>query len=211
MTRTRALVLFSLSLTLLLASTLPASAQGWGRGILEKMSGPGPFSGDDGRLTALCVSRDPDQPVRPLWVVRQPEETTLLCVDVDYSNYQNDDADRRENGLITFNRYQAVVMLQAQPFLEAGAGIGRAKFSRDDFDVSRVVVPLRLSFKPLRLPGIARRLEGRRWAGVPKLEYTGLLIPQRVKTADFRVQHEFDHIFLSGFGVMLDFSELIAR
>lgn len=209
MTRFRTtLVIAGLFFTL---SAPAVSAQGWGRGLLERMSGPGPFYGDDGRLTALCVSRDAGARVRPLWVVRQAGETTLFCIDVDYSNYQNEQEDRPENGLITFNRYQVALMFPVQPFLELGAGIGRARFSGSDFELSRVVIPLRASFKPLRLPGLTRALDDRRWAGIPKLEYTGMIIPQHLRTADFHVSHEFDHTYLSGFSFLLDFSELIAR
>jgi hypothetical protein len=231
MTRYHAIALASLALAL--CSATPAAGQGWGRGILEKMSGPGPFYGDDGRLTAFCVTRDggDDPPVRPLWVVN-PNRKTLFCLDIDYTNYQNEEEDRDENGLITFNRYQGLLMFPvgvqrapgeatggadataprpSKPFLEVGAGLGRAKFAGTAFELSRVVIPIRAAIKPLRLPGIRNPIGSARWSGVPKLEYTGMFIPQHLRSGDFGVEHEFDHIYLSGFSFVLDFSELLAR
>jgi hypothetical protein len=190
------------------------------------MSGPGPFYGDDARLTALCVPRG-DGPVRPLWVVNPNTSKTLFCVDFDYSNYQNEEADRDENGLITFNRYQVALLFPvlftpsgrepaeagraARPIVDVGAGVGRIRFAGDAFEISRIIVPVRASVRLLRLAAFRSAFGGSRGSGLLKLDYNGMIIPQHLRTADFGVQHEFDHTYLSSVSVVVDFSELLVR
>jgi len=213
----------------------PASAQGWGRGWFEKLSGPGPFYGDDWRFTIGCLTdRTPSgesgpsetSTFQPLWSVRARGNATA-CFDVEFSEYANNQSERPQQGLVTFSRRQVVMMWDVPKLdgaVELGAGFGNATFRGDAYDFSRVFLPIRAELKPLRLVDNFRRRnttgnQGSRgrngYTGILRVVYTGLILPEALTNTDFGITtYEFNDNYLQpqyGITLMVDLSSVIFR
>lgn len=201
---------------LVVCGASPATAQGWGRGWFEKLSGPGPFAGNDLHVTAGCFHNTAAHPFEPLWSDQAKAHEAAWCVDIEYSDYVNDTSRRAAQGLVTFSRYQALAMwVPTAPRLygsvELGLGIGVAGFVGDTFDFQRPVVPIRATLKPFRFLAKSRS----RASGVVQVAYTGLLFPRALTNADFNISNQtFSHHYLKPDNVvnlMFDFSSFFFK
>jgi len=164
---------------------LPRPAAGWG-GLewLDKMSGPGPFTGPSVHARIVCfVKADGGRPevvplfgtvrrsqdgreieMRPCLALTRHEDTVRAYVDATASvlwSARNDlFGERRAEkaAQVRVVTFRPGVMLRAYSWLEAGAGIGWYRFSGDLFDSFALFTlhPVRLRVAPFK--GVASGL-----------------------------------------------------
>jgi hypothetical protein len=204
-----------LAVLLLGLTTIPAAAQEWGRGWLERLSGPGPFSGKDYGFSVGCFTeRGTDQGFS---FFRSPESSTVLsCIDLTFSDYANEESSRSQQGLVTLARAEALFMwlppLQARGGVEVGAGLGTMTFRGDGFDFGRFYVPVRLVVKPFRF--FIRDNRHRKETGILQLVYSVLIVPDALRQENFNIpglSFEPDHVLYPGakIGIVVDFSSYL--
>jgi hypothetical protein len=211
---------------LVLCSASPASANGWGREWLEKLSGPGPFAGIGLQFPVGCRWNTPadqqffwsfqtpigmtpargDDPGRQGRLV-DPASTRQLCIDFQFTSATNKDSE--EVGLIALRAVEGRVgfPLERGPWwaaaFEPSIAVGAFKFQGDDFGEWRLALSPEIVIKPLKFirpeQGKVRNPHKRGdWRGLIELAYGAVLIAPKITNEDLDVAFlpPFEHGWL---------------
>ena len=217
---------WSAVLTLIvLGFAAPASAQGWGREWLEKLSGPGPFAGLGLQFPVACQWNTPGEQ-KFYWYFQTPEglaeprgdrgrgvgdeaSTRRLCIDAQYTSATNKDSG--EIGLVAVRVIEGRVgfPLEARSLpgwaaaFEPSVAAGAIRFEEAGFSVWRFTLSPEITVKPLKFitpeQGKVRRPNKRGdWRGLIEIAYGGILIIPKVNNEDLRVPQlaSFEHGWL---------------
>lgn len=185
----------------LYAST--ASAQGWGREALEKMSGP-KLTGDDYRANFLCQRSDgPEWP----WKIRFGEEK-LFCFDAAFAHFwDSDDVRPQLGGEVTANRYEASLIVDFNDYkklgkwwhhalrpLQPSLALGAMNFRSEPRDTWRLVFSPRIIVRP------AAWFSTSKWARVFQMRFRQMLISPDITDRALGITsvEAFNHGWLSG-------------
>jgi len=192
-----------------------ASAQGWGREWLERLSGPGPFAGLGLQFPVTCQWNTPgDQ--KFYWYFQTPEgmaeprgdrrsgglrdeaSTRRLCIDAQYTSASNKDSG--EVGLIALRVIEGRVgfPLEARSLpawaaaFEPSVAAGAIRFEEAGFSVWRFTLSPEITIKPLKFisPRQGRVLRPNKrgdWRGLIEIAYGGVLIIPQVDNEDLRL------------------------
>jgi hypothetical protein len=169
-------VRWSVAFTLLvLCCASSASAQGWGREFMEKLSGPGPFEGIGLQFPVAC-QWNTTGPHRFFWFFETPiamtsgsgdksskqgelvgkENSRLLCIDFQYTSLAN--KDREDVGLISVRAVEGRVGFPLERWpnqwwlaaFEPSVAAGAIRFLGDDFGEWRLTLSPEITVKPLK-------------------------------------------------------------
>jgi hypothetical protein len=212
------LVRWSVAFTvLILCCASPASAQGWGREWLEKMSGPGPFEGLGLQFPVACrwitsspqkfywsfqtpigMTPAPDDKRGTQGRLREKESTRLLCIDFQYTSAANND--REEVGLISVRAVEGRVGFPLErdglPWwvaaFEPSAAAGAIRFLGDDFSEWRLTLSPEITIKPLKfIPAEKAKVQNPNkkgdWRGLIEIAYGAVLITPKINNEDLHV------------------------
>jgi hypothetical protein len=194
-----------------------ASAQGWGREWLEKLSGPGPFKGMGLQFPAACLWDTPgDQ--KFFWYFQTPQgmsrsdgdrqgsrgqladpaSTRRLCLDLQFTSASNHDSETV--GLMTVRAIEGRVgfPLERQAFpwwvaaFEPSVAGGAIRFQGDAFSEWRLTLSPEITVKPLKF---IRPERGRvpapnkrgDWRALIEVAYGAVLITPSITNEDLRV------------------------
>ncbi len=179
---------------------------------LERLSGPGPFSGSN-LITTVCfhnpvVSGDSNR----FLGTRADTKIKIPCLFVDYRQLFAPE----DNGYpsVTAKWVDIGVTFQLDPLTEVGVGAGWVRFDADPEGQSKktthgVITIPRIVIRPLRL---IPALKDSKWGGIfkPYLKYS--LIVGDLKGKDFLAPdngfHERNE-WVKSYGVLLDLGELL--
>jgi hypothetical protein len=206
-------VVFSL---LFLCGPSSASAQGWGREWLERLSGPGPFEGIGLQFPVGCRWNTPgDQ--KFFWSFQTPiamtpdsgdkrstqgqlrgkESTRLLCIDSQYSSATNKDSENV--GLIDLRIIEGRVGFPLERGLpwwaaafEPSIAAGAIRFQGDAFGEWRMTLSPEITVKPLKfIPEIQGKVQNPNkrgdWRGLIEIAYGAILISPKINNEDLHV------------------------
>jgi hypothetical protein len=205
------------ALLLLSGVSSPASAQGWGREWLEKLSGPGSFQGMGLQFPIACQWNTPNGQ-RFYWYFQTPEgmsredgnsqaprrgelaneaSTRRLCIDLQFTSATNQDS--AAVGLIAVRVIEGRVgfplEIRALPWLaafEPSVAAGAIRFQGDAFNEWRLTLSPEITVKPLKFirPGRGRvEAPNKRgdWRGLIEVAYGAVLITPSITNEDLRV------------------------
>jgi hypothetical protein len=184
-----------------------AHASFWG--YLQELSGPGGFWGPDVTVRLACVTnagigvtclqdRSPDQ-YRHILNLR-----AALQWSADEERFGDVTGDR---GRVWVFRLEPTYQYRFHPALDAGAGVGVARFSGARFDpIYRLsMTPVSLMFTPGAMGGSTSRA-----ARLLRIRFDELYLPKGFSGADFgntATTFHTDHEWLTSVTVMLDLFE----
>jgi hypothetical protein len=183
-------VRWSVGFTLLfMCCASSASAQGWGREFMEKLSGPGPFEGIGLQFPVGCqwITSDPQ---KFYWVFQTPIAQTpgkndlerlqgrldekasrFLCIDFQYTSMSNKDRENGNIGLIAVRSLEGRVGFPLErwrdmPWLaafEPSVAAGAIRFLGNSFGEWRMTLSPEIVVKPLKfIPANHVKLAARR-------------------------------------------------
>jgi hypothetical protein len=208
-------------MTLCCATT--ASAQDWGRGWFERLSGPGPFEGFQAGVPVGC-RWDTSGPKTFYWFFETPlgmgqrdrpgplaeaSSTRTLCIDFQYTSTTNKDSE--DVGLLVAQQFEGNVSFPLErerwPWLaaiEPSIGAGLIRFRGPDFAEWRLTLSPQIVFKPLKLirptEKVLVRSPNKRgdWRGIIEIAYGAMLIAPKITNEDLRVTSlpPFEHGWL---------------
>jgi hypothetical protein len=194
-----------------------ASAQGWGREWMEKLSGPGPFEGIGLQAPVGCqwitttpqkfywsfqtpigMTPAPDDKRSTQGRLRDKESTRLLCIDFQYTSLAN--KDREEVGLISVRMLEGRVGFPLEreglPWwlaaFEPSAAAGAIRFLGDDFGEWRLTLSPEITIKPLKfIPAENAKVQNPNkkgdWRGLIEIAYGAVLITPKINNEDLHV------------------------
>jgi hypothetical protein len=219
----------SLVVLVSLVCAAPARAQEWGRGWLERLSGPGPFRGIEFRMPAGCLWEDGGAikfvPVwkAPLTPHEDEKSRRLACFDGQFSFLSNKDKD--DVGLIEVRHVEGNLSLPLEfpgnwywlAAIEPTIGAGAIRFQGTAFQEWRLSLSTRVVLTPLKLipvhtAKIERAHRYRDWRGVLQFSYGAAYIAPHITNEDLLVRtgETFSHGWLArGTHIAIDVSELL--
>jgi hypothetical protein len=215
-----------------LVCAAPARAQEWGRGWLERLSGPGPFRGIEIGMPVGCLweRRTNDIEFVPVWDSpsnsrENDESRRLACFDGQFSSLSNKDRD--EIGLIEVRHVEGSLSLPLEftgnwywlAAIEPTIGTGAIRFQGTGFQEWRFSLSTRVVLKPLKLiPVGTTNIDRKRahrfgdWRGVLQFSYGAVYIAPHITNEDLLVRtgETFSHGWLGrGTHIAIDVSELL--
>ncbi len=196
---------------LTLSSLMPAreaAAQRGSKGWLEKLSGPGPFSGwDFASPPIFCFGTDGSS----RWFFEYGRGRQPICVDVEYGFFDNEEDD--VFGEVNVKTFSVGAFYEFHRAVSLGGSIGFIRFSGDRFEAfSRTtIIPVRVIFKPLEL-GRPRERNREKWRSLLRLDFKEYYVPSRFTGADFGVPLaplNEEREYLAYWSIGVDFSEYL--
>lgn len=154
-----------------------ASAQGGGKGWLERLSGPGPFDGWQYYVRLACFSGRDEGPTHVSWLWSRKNADDVQCLAdrgpnlkgtlvLNFGHWTSQDnllapaGTPEDVSKVDFYSFEPALMIRLKPALEVGAGFGLNWFSGNAFDTffRGSVTPVKIVFKPLAIAGGDPRL-----------------------------------------------------
>lgn len=164
-------------IVLVLGCASSASAQGWGREWMEKLSGPGPFEGF-GLQSPVACKWNTSGPQKFFWFFETPiamtpgsgdksskegqlvgkESSRLLCIDFQYTSASNNDRENVDIGLISLRAVEGRVGFPLERWpkqwwlaaFEPSVAAGAFRFLGSDFSEWRLTLSPEITIKPLK-------------------------------------------------------------
>jgi hypothetical protein len=185
-------------------------AQGGGRGWIERLSGPGPFTGWDYFGPVGCFARNGEARNRPapFWkcygVLREDNEPSWW-IDFEFGDYESEDDPLVNSTTVDLKRWElraTTLVSSTKDIVEVGFGAGAYHFSGDFDGFAKLALPLRVAAYPLR--AFCRDCP---WTGVAQFWAKQTFLAGRITGADFGVPgSSFNENWESvgSFGVLID-------
>ncbi len=163
---------FTLLIAVLIGMPGAASAQGGGKGWIERLSGPGPWHGVDVFGPVGCIRKNSDNNNRPapLWDCYRElkrNQNPAWFFDFEFGDYKSEDDPVVNHTTVNLKRWElraTTFVGSTSDIVQVGFGAGAYHFSGEFDGFAKLALPVRVAAYPLNC--LYGRAVGRRVCGV---------------------------------------------